>query len=497
MAEQEYRGLLTNIRADGEQEILLPITDRACVRGMEEVDAHVASRSNPHGVTAAQIGAEKAGAISAHETSPDAHKALLDAKADKKVSEETAGVLGLDPETAVVDDAIRTIGTYTYGGLAETVYALTGGFALRSAFTGRPVDVAYGGGIYLSTGDKLRRSTDGKTWEDMNNPANVTAAFFHKGLWVVGSESGISWSNDAAAWTAGTGIGARVNDIVWGNGVWVASADTGMYWSEDGKSWTKGAVPSNTFTKFSHVAYGNNQFMAVGSDGYTYPLNSGDGKNWVTTRSEKPDGVYSGAWFCGDRFFVNLSHSNSSGAYCGLFVYDDAAKIWKATSITYEERWGDARVTEILHTGTLFVAAGTEKHSNTSNKGIWTSTDGVTWTQAFDVRQYWESNYMGSGIAYANGTIVASMYATGASGPNIKAYYLIWSGDNGRTWNISFAPSGMGAIRHCNDLFLFCGGNTMYWSKQLPPPKSEVNEANIAYLSMMTGVALPEGGMEQ
>lgn len=57
MAEQEYRGLLTNIRADGEREVLLPITDKACVRGMEGVDAHVVSQANPHNVTAAQIGA--------------------------------------------------------------------------------------------------------------------------------------------------------------------------------------------------------------------------------------------------------------------------------------------------------------------------------------------------------------------------------------------------------------------------------------------------------
>lgn len=57
MAEQEYRGLLTNIRADGEREVLLPITDKACVRGMEEVDAHVVSQANPHNVTADQIGA--------------------------------------------------------------------------------------------------------------------------------------------------------------------------------------------------------------------------------------------------------------------------------------------------------------------------------------------------------------------------------------------------------------------------------------------------------
>lgn len=380
--------------------------------------------------------------------------------------------------------------------LAETVYGLTGGFALHSAFTGRPADVVYGGGIYLSTGDKLCRSTDGKTWEAADRPVNVTAAFFHEKMWVVGSESGIFWSDDGASWTAGTGISGKVNDIVWGNGVWVASADTGMYWSEDGKSWTKGAVPSNTFTKFSHVAYGNNQYMAVGSDGYTYPLNSGDGKNWATTKSEKPDGAYSGAWFCGGRFFVNLSRSNSSGAYYGLFVYDDAAKTWKATSITYEERWGDARVTEILHTGALFVAVGTKGSSN-SNKGIWTSTDGLTWTQVFDVSQHWERDNMGPGMAYANGTIVTSMYATGASGPNIKAYYLVWSGDNGRTWNIAFAPGNIGRIRHCNDLFLFCGQNAMYWSKQLPPPRSEINAANIAYLSMMTGVALPEGGMEQ
>lgn len=57
MAVTEVSGLMKYKDANGNVYLMLPITTKDNVDGMEEIDAHLVDNNNPHGVTAAQIGA--------------------------------------------------------------------------------------------------------------------------------------------------------------------------------------------------------------------------------------------------------------------------------------------------------------------------------------------------------------------------------------------------------------------------------------------------------
>lgn len=55
MAITEQNGLMTFKDESGNKTLLYPVTKKECVDGMDDVDAHLADRSNPHEVTSGQI----------------------------------------------------------------------------------------------------------------------------------------------------------------------------------------------------------------------------------------------------------------------------------------------------------------------------------------------------------------------------------------------------------------------------------------------------------
>jgi len=57
MATYENKGRLTYKDENGDLHRLYPVTQRECVEGMEDIDAHLIDKSNPHGVDAEQTGA--------------------------------------------------------------------------------------------------------------------------------------------------------------------------------------------------------------------------------------------------------------------------------------------------------------------------------------------------------------------------------------------------------------------------------------------------------
>ena len=81
MAVTEVSGLMKYKDADGNVYLMLPITTKENVDGMEEIDAHLVDTNNPHGVTAEQIGADPSGA---------AAQALADSKS--YTDDEVAGL---------------------------------------------------------------------------------------------------------------------------------------------------------------------------------------------------------------------------------------------------------------------------------------------------------------------------------------------------------------------------------------------------------------------
>jgi hypothetical protein len=171
-------------------------------------------------------------------------------------------------------------------------------------------------------------------------------------------------------------VGGRGQSVSYGNGMWVAVGRSGIWMSPNGTKWGQ---PTNT-TPFVggtgySVAYANNVWVAVGYNGI---WRSNDAASWI----------------------------QSSNAFDGGTGY----------SVAY----GNG----------VWVAVG---------DGIWTSGDGVEWTQ--------QKTEMFACIAYADGRWVA----VGEPG-------IIESSDDGLSWNLStggaFAGNGGQSITYANDMWV-------------------------------------------
>lgn len=85
MAVNEVSGFLKYRDTDGDLNLFYPITTKDCVDGMEEVDEHIADTTNPHGVTAAQVG------LGNVDNTSDANKPVSTAQATAIADAKKAG----------------------------------------------------------------------------------------------------------------------------------------------------------------------------------------------------------------------------------------------------------------------------------------------------------------------------------------------------------------------------------------------------------------------
>jgi hypothetical protein len=167
------------------------------------------------------------------------------------------------------------------------------------------------------------------------------------------SSDGTNWI--ATPYTGFNNIGGVVNGIAYNGSIWVAvgasatAPATTVIFSYDGISWT--AASGTTFGSTSGaqgrgVFWGGNKFIAVGTSGGTAPtttaIYSYDGINWQATTT---NGSGTGMW--------------STATYSG-------------------SGWG------IAFNGNIWVAVGGDGNTTaaTTNKCIYYSTDGLTWTNA-------------------------------------------------------------------------------------------------------------------
>ena len=75
MATAEKSGPLKYKNQSGDVTIFYPVTLKENVTGMEDIDAHLVDKNNPHQVTAEQIGADARGSAAAVQTKLDTHTA--------------------------------------------------------------------------------------------------------------------------------------------------------------------------------------------------------------------------------------------------------------------------------------------------------------------------------------------------------------------------------------------------------------------------------------
>jgi len=335
---------------------------------------------------------------------------------------------------------------------------------------------------------------DSTTWQyqkyyNDTGTASITAVAYGNGRWVAGSYSYRPYSNTGIneyqakmAYSADNGVTwtavadskfnfdseyTGINAIAYGNNRWVAVGSQGKmaYSADNGVTWTAVADSKFGTSDIKAVAYGNNRFVAVGGSGKM--AYSANGESWTAvadstiwdynyTFNNAPNTIKAGiqAIAYGNNRFVAV------GSY-GKMAYSANGETWTAVADSTIWQKGTyysggsqvySDINGIAYGNGKWVAVGGE------GKMAYSTDNGVTWTAVAD-STIWQYTYSGStytsnigDIAYGNGRFVAvggSKMAYSTDGTN-------WTAVAGSSTLNSFS---IGDIAYGNGRFVAVGSD--------------------------------------
>lgn len=338
-----------------------------------DLTSHTGNKSNPHEVTAAQIGAATTTALN------DLTALVGDTAVSTQISNAISGI----EET--LDDAL-------FMGVNSTTIELP--------ITGSWHSVDYYKGKYIALAastDVAAYSSDAVNWTAMTMPASVVwreTAHNNDVIVAVSSSQTAAYSSDGVNWT-GTNMpsAATWRSVTYGDGKFVAVAhgSSKAAYSIDGITWESAVLPSSQ--KWISVTYGNGVFVAVAynTDVAAY---STDGISW--TDMTMPRNTSWQFVTYGGGTFVAVAQGISIGAYST-----------DGTHWTYVQTSGNVSWASVVYGDGKFVGiAGRTTIAMTS-------VDGITWTKtAMPLQKEWMSITYGDGkfvaVAYTSNTAVYS-----------------------------------------------------------------------------------------
>jgi hypothetical protein len=223
--------------------------------------------------------------------------------------------------------------------------------------------------------------------------------------------------------------------IAYGNGQFVAVGSTGaIMTSTDGMDWVPRCSPSKD--DFSSLAFGNGQFVAVspacfGQNGCPGTIiTSADGVNWVV----RPRGSSISSGFNGIAFGNGLFAIVCGGGGSGIIITSTDAINWTAHQTG-------------LQNNLTYIAFGDGQFVVASDGGqIVTSTNGVNWVR----RESGTTADFGA-LAYGGGEFVGTTFAntgraitTIVSSPDGIHWNQSWAGTDEEDWGLSGVAYGNG-----------------------------------------------------
>ena len=279
--------------------------------------------------------------------------------------------------------------------------------------------IAFANGMFVAVGDSgsyhqsiIATSSDGVNWvlHGSGFRGYLDSIAFGNGQFVaVGlscSDSGVAGpycvgvvltSVDAVNWVQREFVdGADLDSIAYGNGQFVAVGSSSTFVrSIDGVSWTHRELPYTGLYPLYAVTYGNGQFVTVGEFGAI--LTSNDGVNWLRVH---PKDVLD---------FSDIAYGSGEFVAVGNW-YNDATAQWEGASAISPDGldWTQAHLgprtglNRVTYGNGQFVASSYNLEKYEGGTNIFTSTDGLNWTQ----RQSGTSNALGA-LAYGNSRFVA------------------------------------------------------------------------------------------
>lgn len=321
----------------------------------------------------------------------------------------------------------------------------------NSGTTNSLSDIAYGNNQFVAVarawdGADVLTSPDGLIWTNRPSGARsplggnpLSAIAYGNDLFVahVAGYGPVLTSRDGVTWTTHTWQGREVSKITYGNGLFVAVGNGGLFLgsaietSPDGITWTNRI--SGTADGLSAVAYGNNQYVAVGWNILTSP----DGVVWAD-RGSQGQNLFGLAYGQG-RFMA----VGAGPTFAAILTSADGIAWTSHAAGTIQSLSG------LAYGNDQFVAVGPAEGFPAGNGVIMTSPDGSTWTR----RDPGTGTACLAGIAYGNNQFVAVGYRS----PGFEG--LIVTSPDANNWTVrdSGTTNRLYGIVCGNNLFVAVG----------------------------------------
>ena len=438
---------------DGNESALYPTTKPDNVEGLSalltaakqeaqtNLSSHTSDKSNPHGVTAEQAGADPSGSAAAVQTNLDTHTSNTSNPHNVTYSQVGAAAAS---HTHSSSDLTNAVPIYLGG---------TGATAAADAMTNL-------GGMLTDMSNLAFELV----WTESEMLAGYwSSVCYGDGKFVATTSSGnkIAYSTDGITWTtATTSISLYGDSVCYGNGKFVAVAGVtaSASYSTDGITWATTTMPRSA--NWQSVCYGAGKFVAV-SDNNSAAAYSTDGVTWTEMSLSTSKQWRSVCYGAGK--FVAIARNTNAAAYSTDGI------TWTAMTLPSSKDWKT-----VCYGGGKFVAVA--KSSN----AVAYSDDGINWT-ATTLRdsQTWYS------VCYGNGKFVAVAYNS-----NIIAYST-----NGTSWTRRTLPNGANWQSVCYGAGKFVAISLNSSSKAstvvadaTPSAISQLNAAGLARMQLVSYV---------
>jgi len=326
---------------------------------------------------------------------------------------------------------------------------------------------AGGGGFMAAGGNTVVTSPDGLTWTPRPAAGGAVNGLTHSdaggGLWVaVGSSGYVGTSPDGAAWTTqASGTTAKLNAVAtWPAGL-IAVGDAGtILTSVDAVTWTPQA--SGTAYHLTAVTSGGALLVAVTGAGTV--LTSTNGSSWSAATTPLTGGSLAGVAWTGTGF-VAVGTTRQAFSNPGLVWTSPDGLAW-----TDRHQPHRGALTSILwdETGLLAGNAGTPNYTFYSG-GVLASADGATWTPRLGRRS-------GIGGAYWTGALFVAPDEWG-DGIHTSPDGLTWSSRlSGQPSLNSFASSGTIVVGVGNFGAVATSRDGIAWTWQATPTSEHLSQ---------------------
>lgn len=181
----------------------------------------------------------------------------------------------------------------------------------------------------------------------------------------------IAFSADGMNWMDRTPKDApRLASITYGNGLFVVPADQRVFTSPDAENWTQQSLPTQTNFVAGKIAFGDGRFVCLGRTPTTVYVST-NGTDWIAANPGFTGSDSMRAIAYGGGRFVILRDGSAAVSTNGV---DWTAQLLPSNpGLVRDVTWADGSFVAVR---LVYPASGPPLFS-----ALWTSTDGLVWTQ--------------------------------------------------------------------------------------------------------------------